>query len=472
MGQKILIVDDSRTVCQAVKYAFTASPFSVDSVATAADAMRMLRTGDYSAAIVDYALPDGPGVQLLRLVRTEASLVRLPIVFLTGNYHPVNLDEVMSAGADVTLAKPFKTDDLLAKVNDAILAAPSRPLAVPKQVSSPVIPVIPIAHAAPAPPPFTPAPAAAADEDDDFEIVTTEEPPARAPLAPPAQASAPVPRHAAPLPPPPMAGGFRRVPPPPSPEPVRRMPLAPPPPAPIRGAGAPPLVPSTPQRRPLAETAENHATPEPLSMQPEAAPAQEAGVFRTASPRTITSVDEVPNPRVESSRPSDGTPITNEAVPSTNPPGGFERIDTGASAPATLPVEVRPAPAVIAPAPEPAPIATLPDDEDDFAPADPVAAAELPPITAPVTSHAAPAAAAVSIEDIRAAVAAKLDEEMVRNLIKELLPGIVKEYLGVMLRQTGAKLESYSTQKIDAFVENDLNVLARAAIDKYLENLQ
>ena len=78
MGQKILIVDDSRTVCQAVKYAFTASPFVVDSAATAADALRVLRSGEYSAAIVDYALPDGPGVQLLRLIRTEPSLARLP----------------------------------------------------------------------------------------------------------------------------------------------------------------------------------------------------------------------------------------------------------------------------------------------------------------------------------------------------------------------------------------------------------
>jgi hypothetical protein len=61
---------------------------------------------------------------------------------------------------------------------------------------------------------------------------------------------------------------------------------------------------------------------------------------------------------------------------------------------------------------------------------------------------------------------------MVRAMLKELLPGIVKEYLAVMLRQTASKLESYSAQKIDAFVENDLNILARAAIDKYLENLQ
>jgi len=247
------------------------------------------------------------------------------------------------------------------------------------------------------------------------------------------------------------------------------MPLAPPPPTPIRGAGAPPLVPSTPQRPPLAETAENHATPEPLSMQPEAAPAQEAGLLRTAAPRNVTSIDDIPSAPVASSRPSDGTPITHEAMPGTSQRGGFERIDVGASAPATLPVEVRPAPAVVPPPPEPVPIATLPDDDDDFAPADPGTEAQLPPITAPVASYAAPT---VSIEDIRAAVAAKLDEEMVRNLIKELLPGIVKEYLGVMLRQTGSKLESYSTQKIDAFIENDLNVLARAAIDKYLENLQ
>jgi DNA-binding response OmpR family regulator len=513
MGQKILIVDDSRTVCQAVKYAFTASPFVVDSAATAADALRVLRSGEYSAAIVDYALPDGPGVQLLRLIRTEPSLARLPIVFLTGSFHPFNLDEALAAGADVTLAKPFKTDDLLARVNDAILAAPSRSPGVTGHIVSPAIPVAPAAAEPSASQTFAPAStgtSAAEDDEDDFDIVTADELPLTT-TAP--QVAASTARPVAPLPPPPMTGGFRRVLPPPGPDPVRRMPLVPPPPAPIRGAaGAPPA-------RNLAETTQHEVAPDSLSMMAQAPVGSDSGVYHAADARVVDPVNEAPHTSGHSSRPTDGTPFATDAVADATSPANDEPVTS--SAPdihADQPVddevtvevteevaqdvteevdaediteevaeeditevvaeevaaeEVTEAVAEEVAAEEVteavAEEVAAEDPEDDFAPATPVV---VPGNVPTETVVPAQAAQTFSADDLRAAVAAKLDEELVRSIVRELLPGIVKEYLAVMLRQTATKLESYSTQKIDAFVENDLNLLARAAIDKYLENLQ
>jgi CheY-like chemotaxis protein len=509
MGQKILIVDDSRTVCQAVKFAFTASPFVVDSAATAADALRVLRTGDYSAAIVDYALPDGPGVQLLRLIRTEASLMRLPVVFLTGSYHPVNLDEALAAGADVTIAKPFKTDDLLARVNDAILAAPSRSLAGPSYGSSPAIAVTPPAAEPSASHAFIPAstsPAVDEDDGDDFEIVTADEPPltTTAPL-PAATTARPV--VPLPLPPPPMTGGFRRVLPPPGPDPVRRMPLPPPPPAPLRGAAVAPPVPASLPARNLAETTQHDVAPDSPSMMDQAPVVSDSGIYHAADTRVVDSVNDVPGTSSHSLRPTDGTPFATDAVPDTTPlanadPSVDDNVSTRASLQVTEEVAedgtVELAEEVIEDVTEDVTEeiaedvveavaedvteevaeeiaedvveAVAEDDtEDDFAPAESGAVSEAG-FTA--TAVPSPATHSLSADDLRAAVASRLDEEMVRAMLKELLPGIVKEYLAVMLRQTASKLESYSAQKIDAFVENDLNILARAAIDKYLENLQ
>ena len=487
MGQKILIVDDSRTVCLAVRFAFTASPFAVDSTATAADALRALRTGEYSAAIVDYALPDGPGVQLLRLIRTEPSLERLPIVFLTGSFHPVNLDEALAAGADATLAKPFKTDDLLARVNDAILAAPSRSPGVLGHVVAPAIPVAPAAAEPSASQTFAPAStgtAAAEDDEDDFDIITADEVPV-ATTAP--QVAAATARPVAPLPPPPMTGGFRRVLPPPSPDPVRRMPLVPPPPAPIRGAaGAPPA-------RNLAETTQHEVATDSLSMMAQAPVSPDAGVYPAADTRVVDSATDLPPESGPSARPTDGTPFATDAVADTTAPAhdepvtaaapvihadqpGGEEVTEEVAQDVTEEVDAEDITEEVAEEVTAEDITeaaaeevVAEDTEDDFAPAEPAAVPGYDPASTVIPSSAAPSPAA---DEPRASVAPVLDEELVRTIVRELLPGIVKEYLAVMLRQTATKLESYSTQKIDAFVENDLNILARAAIDKYLENLQ
>jgi CheY-like chemotaxis protein len=461
MGQKLLVVDDSRTVCQAVKYAFAASAWSVDAVHSAQEAMRALRTGAYEAALIDYMLPDGPGLQLLRLIRTEASLVRLPVVFLTGAFHPISLDEAMGAGADLTLTKPFKTDDLHDAVNRAIAQAPSRPLSVPRATTPPPAP----APAAPAAPPAPPAAAMArkpADDDDDFNIIASDDAPAAAPA--PTTGPSPLRPPVTPAQPAPLAGGFRRVPPPPAPEPARRMPLAPPPPAPLRGTGAGALAPPPPPalagagRRPLADTTETDTSAD--------APVQEAAVFRHASSASrLTPTTEEP-PAMQ--RPDSGTPLHGLDAVSAPEPAPFvsvaEEPPAAELAPEPEPVvEAAPTDSALPPAVPPVQDSTY---DEDFEPADP---APAEPVAA---APAAPASLAnVSAEAVRAAIAAELDTEAVRAIVRELLPGIVKEYLGVMLRQTGQKLESYSNQKIDSFVERDLPRLAQEAIDRYLTSL-
>ena len=284
-----------------------------------------------------------------------------------------------------------------------------------------------------------------------------------------------------------MTGGFRRVLPPPGPDPVRRMPLPPPPPAPLRGAAVAPPVPASLPAPNLAETTQHDVAPDSPSMMDQAPVVSDSGIYHAADTRVVDSVNDVPGTSSHSLRPTDGTPFATDAVPDTTPlanadPSVDDNVSTRASLQVTEEVAedgtVELAEEVIEDVTEDVTEeiaedvveAVAEDDtEDDFAPAESGAVSEAG-FTA--TAVPSPATHSLSADDLRAAVASRLDEEMVRAMLKELLPGIVKEYLAVMLRQTASKLESYSAQKIDAFVENDLNILARAAIDKYLENLQ
>ncbi len=58
MGQLLLVVDDSRTVCRAVQLVLHASMYDVVAVGTASEAIRVARAQRPAAIIVDYHLPD------------------------------------------------------------------------------------------------------------------------------------------------------------------------------------------------------------------------------------------------------------------------------------------------------------------------------------------------------------------------------------------------------------------------------
>jgi CheY-like chemotaxis protein len=414
MEQKILVVDDSRTVCQAARYAFVASPFEVDIAHSAADASRMLRSGSYAAAVIDYVLPDETGVNLVRMLRSDAQLRRLPVVILHGAFHPFDPGEATRSGADALLVKPFRTDDILSAVTSAIAAAPARSSEPMHPMNQPVR-----ASVAPAPPEASIGFDGDDDDDDDIAVIADAEP--MAPEPPWAmQAPAPM-RTPASNPPPsspaPMAGAFRRVtteahtPAAPTP---RRPPLAPPPPpSPLRAAIAP--VP-------------------PLPMRPVGA-------------RSSTNTDDV--------APAAYTP----SVP----------MDSLTEATAVNTLQVQPIQHSMRPADADIVQLTGPQDVVD----EPTISAPAPFVTKPnaFVRDDAPAASVQERPAIASSVPSpSVDAADVRAIVKEMLPTLVKDFLSTMLRQTGQKLEQYSQAKINEFVERDMPPAARAAIDSFIAN--
>jgi CheY-like chemotaxis protein len=405
MDQKILVVDDSKTVCQATKFAFTVSPYSVDVAHSAADALRMLRASQYAGAIIDYVLPDQSGVDLLRAIRQDQALRALPVVILHGSFHPFDPAEATSAGADALLVKPFLTDEILGEVSNAIAAAPNRP----EPGSRPAI----------APP--APEPVDNDDVSDDFDIITENDSPSDYMTPPPRAGAAP--------PPAPMAGTFRRVGPSPTPAPLgdappspRRPPLAPPPPSPLRG-GLP--QPPPPARMPASARTAVQTTETSVT---EPADVQTTPPMQTDEIRTTRQVDAVTGA---------GERLISEQASSTQP-----AITEPVAASGSLPVA---------------------DDSVPPAASD-ESSAEIRVVTSDQPDSASPAAPAAN-----ASAPVTADPELVKALVRELLPGIVKEFLSSMLRQTGQKLEQYSQARIDAFAAQEMPALASQRLATYVE---
>lgn len=482
MGQLLLVVDDSRTVCRAVQLVFHASMYEVVSCGSSAEAIQIARARRPVALIVDYMLPDGSGFDLVRRLRHEADLSETPVLMLTGRYHAFDPREVEACGADGSIAKPFKTDDLIS----ALATATNRPRHRPVQYT-------PAADA---------APAVVEPDQDELALIDLAPAPDEQPAGHwnrPAAITPPPPDHHAdhddlierdlrttyPETGAPLYGGGAPA-----------APIAPPAPAaaasagygaPLYGSGPPASGPVRRQPDPTAVTAYAPYNAEALHahMAPSAQaahPGEPAGETGSAGFRRLRPAGPPPPPNAP--RRVLAPPTPGDAAAADTAP----RIDLPEiSAPAPGPVAAARTveqPAIAAPATRETSVVVPLGDDDLVAPHVPnpptAPTAQVPMPAAPNWASSAPShsPATVATPSPSAAPAPQLDEaalremarEMIAPIVKDLLPAIVKEYLATMLRQTGQKLDEYSRQKIDLFVQNELPRMSEAAVaDKLVD---
>ena len=89
-------------------------------VSTLDDAENILTHYAPDCVVMDYARPDGHGVELIGLLRRRMTHKRTPIVLITGEISEVELERAVMHGIYVYLAKPFEAEELQRLVGAAI----------------------------------------------------------------------------------------------------------------------------------------------------------------------------------------------------------------------------------------------------------------------------------------------------------------------------------------------------------------
>ena len=119
---RILIVEDSPTMRQLLAYAMRRRK-DVDVVEAhdGADGLRKLAEDDFSLALVDISMPVMDGLKLIQMIRSDASLQRLPIVVVTTEGAKEDRERALALGADAYLTKPVQAQRVLETV-EAMLA--------------------------------------------------------------------------------------------------------------------------------------------------------------------------------------------------------------------------------------------------------------------------------------------------------------------------------------------------------------
>ncbi len=118
MGHKILVVEDERAVRDLLKEILETAGYEVLAVARGKGVPELAEKEAPRAILLDLVLPDLDGLKVCRGLRTRESTRFIPVIILTGfNIDPL---EVMEAGAEDLLGKPFIMNDLLMRVRAAI----------------------------------------------------------------------------------------------------------------------------------------------------------------------------------------------------------------------------------------------------------------------------------------------------------------------------------------------------------------
>jgi two-component system KDP operon response regulator KdpE len=112
-ADSILVVDDDPLVAGVVADALRPTARVVRRAANAADALSVTRENPPELIVLDLGLPDLDGVDLCRRLRDET---RVPIIVLTARHDERDTVQVLNAGADDYITKPFRTAELIARV--------------------------------------------------------------------------------------------------------------------------------------------------------------------------------------------------------------------------------------------------------------------------------------------------------------------------------------------------------------------
>lgn len=118
-NETMLIVDDEVEVGNVVKSLLTNLGFNADFVESAKSAMEQLRNGDYSFLITDINMPDMNGIELIKRVSGENP--GISIIAMTGYDKDYTYMDVINAGASDFIAKPFKIDEIEAKITRILI---------------------------------------------------------------------------------------------------------------------------------------------------------------------------------------------------------------------------------------------------------------------------------------------------------------------------------------------------------------
>ena len=123
--QKILVVDDERTLCDVLKLNLELEGYKVDVAYSAEEALRM-PISSYSLVLLDVMMEEMTGIELTTIIRADERTRNVPIILCTAKDDENDIIDGFMCGADDYIKKPFSMKELVLRVK-SVLRRSSQP---------------------------------------------------------------------------------------------------------------------------------------------------------------------------------------------------------------------------------------------------------------------------------------------------------------------------------------------------------
>lgn len=114
---KIFLLEDDPSIAMGLEYSLQKEGYETELAKTVEQAFNMISENEYSLYILDLTLPDGSGYDVCRKIKDKGDL---PVIFLTAFDDEVNVVMGFDLGADDYISKPFRINELMARIKSVL----------------------------------------------------------------------------------------------------------------------------------------------------------------------------------------------------------------------------------------------------------------------------------------------------------------------------------------------------------------
>ena len=114
---KLFLLEDDDAIGMGLKYSLEKEGYEVAHTKTKADAEGAFSINTFDICILDINLPDGNGYDVCKFIKEKEDV---PVIFLTASDAEVNVVMGLEMGADDYVCKPFRINELMARIKTVL----------------------------------------------------------------------------------------------------------------------------------------------------------------------------------------------------------------------------------------------------------------------------------------------------------------------------------------------------------------
>jgi len=122
MKKTILVVDDFASIRDFVCDTLQRKGYETLGAANGNDAYKVLteRASDVNLVLTDYNMPDCTGFELLKKIKENPLVTRVPVIFLTTESNPDKMRSAKEAGLSAWIKKPYRSETFFAQIENVM----------------------------------------------------------------------------------------------------------------------------------------------------------------------------------------------------------------------------------------------------------------------------------------------------------------------------------------------------------------